>query len=145
MGATRVVDVSAENLQDVQREIGMKEGFDVGLEMSGIPGAHDMIDNNVPWRAHRPAWDHAEKAAVDWNKGGLQHLTIRGIYGREMYETWYKMTAHPERARYHPGHHHRFPFTGQEAFRLMPFGQSGKVILDWEGGAPAEANSPSDD
>jgi threonine 3-dehydrogenase len=140
MGATRVVDVSAENLQDVQREIGMKEGFDVGLEMSGSPRAlNDMIDNMYHGGRIALLGIMPEKAAVDWNKVVFNMLTIRGIYGREMYETWYKMTALIQSGLdITPVITHRFPFTEfQEAFRLMRSGQSGKVILDWEGGAPA--------
>jgi threonine 3-dehydrogenase len=139
MGATRVVDVSTENLQDVQREIGMKEGFDVGLEMSGNPQAlNDMIDNMYHGGRIALLGIMPEKAAVDWNKVVFNMLTIRGIYGREMYETWYKMTALIQSGLdITPVITHRFPFVEfQEAFRLMRSGQSGKVILDWEAAAP---------
>ena len=137
MGATRVVDVSRENLHDVQREIGMKEGFDVGLEMSGSPRAlNDMIDNMYHGGRIALLGIMPEKAAIDWNKVVFNMLTIRGIYGREMYETWYKMTALIQSGLdITPVITHRFPFTGfQEGFRLMRSGQSGKIILDWEGG-----------
>ena len=138
MGATRVVDVSRENLHDVQRDIGMKEGFDVGLEMSGNPRAlNDMIDNMYHGGRIALLGIMPEKAAVDWNKVVFSMLTIRGIYGREMYETWYKMTALIQSGLdITPVITHRFPFTEfQEAFRLMRSGQSGKIILDWEGNA----------
>ena len=137
MGATRVVDVSRENLHDVQREIGMKEGFDVGLEMSGSPRAlNDMIDNMYHGGRIALLGIMPEKAAIDWNKVVFNMLTIRGIYGREMYETWYKMTALIQSGLdITPVITHRFPFTEfQEGFRLMRSGQSGKIILDWEGG-----------
>jgi threonine 3-dehydrogenase len=140
MGATRVVDVSRENLHDVQDEIGMKEGFDVGLEMSGSPRAlNDMIDNMYHGGRIALLGIMPEKAAVDWNKVVFNMLTIRGIYGREMFETWYKMTALIQSGLdITPVITHRFPFTGfQEAFGLMRSGQSGKVILNWEGGVPA--------
>ncbi len=135
MGATRVVDVSRENLHDVQREIGMKEGFDVGLEMSGNPAALDgMIDNMYHGGRIALLGIMPGKAAVDWNKVVFNMLTIRGIYGREMYETWYKMTALIQSGLdITPVITHRFPFTAfEEAFRLMRSGQSGKIVLDWE-------------
>jgi threonine 3-dehydrogenase len=136
MGATRVVDVSRENLHEVQREIGMKEGFDVGLEMSGNPKAlNDMIDNMYHGGRIALLGIMTEKAAIDWNKVVFNMLTIRGIYGREMYETWYKMTALIQGGLdITPVITHRFPFTEfQEAFRLMRSGQSGKIILNWDG------------
>ncbi|MDD2762591.1 MAG: L-threonine 3-dehydrogenase [Opitutaceae bacterium] len=136
MGATRVVDVSREDLHAVQREIGMKEGFDVGLEMSGSPKAlNDMIDNMYHGGRIALLGIIPEKAAVDWNKVVFNMLTIRGIYGREMYETWYKMTALIQGGLdITPVITHRFSFTAfEEAFRLMRTGQSGKIILDWEG------------
>jgi threonine 3-dehydrogenase len=136
MGATRVVDVSRESLRDVQRELGMKEGFDVGLEMSGNPSAlNDMIDNMFHGGRIALLGIMPEKAAIDWNKVVFNMLTIRGIYGREMYETWYKMTALIQSGLdITPVITHRFPCAEfQEAFRLMRSGQSGKIILDWEG------------
>jgi threonine 3-dehydrogenase len=137
MGATRVVDVSRENLHDVQHEIGMKEGFDVGLEMSGNPLAlNDMIDNMYHGGRIALLGIMPEKAAIDWNKVVFNMLTIRGIYGREMYETWYKMTALIQSGLdITPVITHCFPFSEyQEGFQLMRSGQSGKIILDWEGG-----------
>jgi threonine 3-dehydrogenase len=136
MGATRVVDVSRENLHEVQREIGMKEGFDVGLEMSGSPKAlNDMIDNMYHGGRIALLGIMPEKAAIDWNKVVFNMLTIRGIYGREMYETWYKMTALIQGGLdITPVITHRFPFFDfQEGFRLMRSGQSGKIILNWDG------------
>jgi threonine 3-dehydrogenase len=135
MGATRVVDVSREKLPEVQKEIGMTEGFDVGLEMSGNPRAlNDMIDNMAHGGRIALLGIMPEKAAVDWNKVVFNMLTIRGVYGREMYETWYKMTALIESGLdISPVITHRFPFTEFErGFELMRAGKCGKVILDWE-------------
>jgi threonine 3-dehydrogenase len=135
MGATRTVDVSREPLAAVQKEIGMKEGFDVGLEMSGNPRAlNDMIDNMAHGGRIALLGIMPDKAAVDWNKVVFNMLTIRGIYGREMYETWYKMTALIQAGLdIAPVITHRFPFTEfQEAFDLMRSGKSGKIVLDWE-------------
>jgi len=135
MGATRTVDVSKENLPDVQREIGMKEGFDVGLEMSGNPAAlNTMIDNMAHGGRIALLGIMPGAAAVDWNKVVFNMLTIRGIYGREMYETWYKMTSLIQRGLdISPVITHRFPYAEfQTAFDLMRSGRSGKIILNWD-------------
>lgn len=134
MGATRVVDVTKEKLPDVQHEIGMKEGFDVGLEMSGNPEAlNDMIDNMAHGGRIALLGIMPEKAAIDWNKVVFNMLTIRGVYGREMYETWYKMQSLIQRGLdITPVITHRFPYTRfQEGFDLMRSGKSGKIILEW--------------
>ena len=135
MGATRTVDVSKENLPNVQREIGMKEGFDVGLEMSGNPVAlNTMIDNMAHGGRIALLGIMPGAAAVDWNKVVFNMLTIRGIYGREMYETWYKMTSLIQRGLdISPVITHRFHYTEfQTAFDLMRSGRSGKIILNWD-------------
>jgi threonine 3-dehydrogenase len=135
MGATRTVDVSKENLRDVQRAIGMKEGFDVGLEMSGNPRAlNDMIDNMAHGGRIALLGIMPGAAAVDWNKVVFNMLTIKGIYGREMYETWYKMTALIQSGLdISPVITHRFPYTEfQAAFDLMRSGKSGKIVLNWD-------------
>jgi threonine 3-dehydrogenase len=135
MGATRVVDVSREKLSDVQKNVGMKEGFDVGLEMSGSPRAlNDMIDNMAHGGRIALLGIMPDKAAVDWNKVVFNMLTIRGIYGREMYETWYKMTALIQSGLdISPVITHRFHYTEfQHAFDLMRSGKSGKIILNWD-------------
>jgi threonine 3-dehydrogenase len=135
MGATRTVDVSKENLADVQREIGMKEGFDVGLEMSGNPVAlNTMIDNMAHGGRIALLGIMPGAAAVDWNKVVFNMLTIRGIYGREMYETWYKMTSLIQRGLdISPVITHRFHYTDfQKGFDLMRSGRSGKIILNWD-------------
>ena len=134
MGATRTVDVSKEKLPDVQKEIGMKEGFDIGLEMSGNPRAlNDMIDNMAHGGRIALLGIMPGAAAVDWNKVVFNMLTIRGIYGREMYETWYKMTSMIQSGLdISPVITHRFPFTEfQQGFDLMRSGKSGKIVLTW--------------
>jgi threonine 3-dehydrogenase len=135
MGATRVVNVANESLRDVQREIGMSEGFDVGMEMSGSPRAlNDMIDNMAHGGRIALLGIMPDKAAIDWNKVVFSMLTIRGVYGREMYDTWYKMTALIEGGLdITPVITHRFHFTEFEhGFDLMRAGKCGKIILDWE-------------
>ena len=135
MGATRVVDVSRERLPDVQAELGMKEGFDVGLEMSGNPRAlNDMIDNMAHGGRIALLGIMPASAAVDWNKVVFNMLTIRGIYGREMYDTWYKMTAMIQSGLdISPVITHRLPFTEfQQGFDLMRSGKSGKIVLNWD-------------
>ncbi len=94
MGVTRAVDVSQEDLADVQKELGMEEGFDVGLEMSGNASAlRDMIANMSHGGKIAMLGIPPEEFAIDWNQVVFNMLTIKGIYGREMYETWYKMTV----------------------------------------------------
>ncbi|MEX2043873.1 MAG: L-threonine 3-dehydrogenase [Opitutus sp.] len=135
LGATRVVDISRESLPAVQRELGMKEGFDVGLEMSGNPGAlADMIDNMFHGGRIALLGIMPGKAAIDWNKVVFNMLTIRGVYGREMYETWYKMTALIQSGLdISPVITHRMPFTDfEQAFELMRSGRSGKIVLSWD-------------
>ena len=135
MGATRTIDVTKEKLQDVQDAIGMKEGFDVGLEMSGNPRAlNDMIDNMAHGGRIALLGIMPGTAAVDWNKVVFNMLTIRGIYGREMYETWYKMTALIQGGLdITPVITHRFPYTEfQQGFDLMRSGKSGKIVLNWD-------------
>jgi threonine 3-dehydrogenase len=135
MGATRTVDVSKENLPDVQRALGMKEGFDIGLEMSGNPRAlNDMIDNMSHGGRIALLGIMPGAAAVDWNKVVFNMLTIKGIYGREMYETWYKMTALIQSGLdISPVITHRFPYTEfQQGFDLMRSGKSGKIVLSWD-------------
>jgi len=134
MGATRTVDVSHENLHDVQHELGMKEGFDVGLEMSGSPAAlATMIDNMTHGGRIALLGIMTDQAAIDWHKVVFNMLTIRGIYGREMYETWYKMTALIQSGLdITPIITHRFPFTEfDQGFELMRSGRSGKIVLNW--------------
>ena len=134
MGATRVVDVRSERLEDVQQELGMKEGFDVGLEMSGNAQAfRDMLRNMGHGGRIAMLGIPAEEVAIDWNTVVFNMLTIKGIYGREMYETWYKMTVLIQGGLdLSPVVTHRFHYTEfEQAFAVMRSGQSGKVILNW--------------
>jgi threonine 3-dehydrogenase len=134
VGVTRAVNVSKEKLSDVVDELGMMEGFDVGLEMSGNPKAlNDMIDvmfhgGNIALLGILPS-----SAAIDWEKVVFNGLTIRGIYGRKMFETWYKMQVMVQSGLdVTPVITHRFDYTDyEEAFELMKSGNSGKIILNW--------------
>lgn len=134
MGASRVVNVSRESLRDVVDSLHMTEGFDVGLEMSGVPSAfRSMLD----------AMNHGGKIAmlgippddmaVDWSKIIFKGLEVKGIYGREMFETWYKMASLIQSGLdLSPMITHRFKVDDFEAgFETMRSGQSGKVLLDW--------------
>jgi threonine 3-dehydrogenase len=134
MGATRVVDVRNEKLEDVQQELGMVEGFDVGLEMSGSPDAfRSMLANMCHGGKIAMLGIPSEDISIDWNTVVFNMLTIKGIYGREMYETWYKMTVMIQGGLdITPVITHRFHYTEfQQGFDAMLSGQSGKVILDW--------------
>ncbi len=134
MGATVAVDVRSRRIADVQKALGMKEGFDVGLEMSGAPEAlREMLANmchggKIALLGILPA-----DTAIDWDQVVFNGLTIKGIYGREMYETWYKMTAMIQSGLdITPVITHRFHYTEYEkGFAAMRSGQSGKVVLDW--------------
>ena len=136
MGATVAVNVQEQALADVQAQLGMKEGFDVGLEMSGNGRAFkDMIANMCHGGkiALLGIGIHGEAGAIDWDAVVFNGLTIKGIYGREMYETWYKMTAMIQSGLdISPVITHRFDFREYEkAFALMRSGESGKIVLDW--------------
>ncbi len=134
MGADVAVNVQRESLSDVQRRLGMKEGFDVGLEMSGNPAAfRTMIEQMCHGGKIAMLGIPSEPMPIDWNKVIFNMLTIQGIYGREMYETWYKMTVMLEGGLdIRPVITHRFHFTKfEKGFEVMTTGQSGKVILNW--------------
>jgi threonine 3-dehydrogenase len=134
MGATVTLNVQRGSLRDVQKELGMKEGFDVGLEMSGNPSAfRDMIDHMAHGGKIAMLGIPSEPIAIDWNKVVFNMLTLKGIYGREMYETWYKMTVMLESGLdIKPVITHRFHFSEfEQGFAAMLGGQAGKVILDW--------------
>ena len=134
MGATRAVNVAQQQLADVVRELGMKEGFDVGLEMSGNPQAfRTLIDSMVNGGKVALLGIPPKDTAIDWNKVIFKGLFIKGIYGREMFETWYKMIAMLESGLdVSPVLTHRLPIAKfQEGFDAMRSGRSGKVVLDW--------------
>jgi threonine 3-dehydrogenase len=135
MGATLTVDPRQRELQDVQQEVGMTEGFDVGLEMSGSPEAlASMIANMAHGGRIAVLGLPSREVALDWNHIITNMLTIRGVYGREMYETWYQMTVMVQSGLdIAPVITHRFPFRKHEqAFAVARSGQAGKVILNWE-------------
>ena len=134
MGATLAVNVKHTSLRDVQKKLGMKEGFDVGLEMSGNPAAfRDMIDNMCHGGKIAILGIPPKEIAIDWNKVIFNMLTLKGIYGREMYETWYKMTVMLESGlNIKPVITHTFHYSEfEKGFEAMNSGQSGKVILRW--------------
>jgi len=134
MGAHRTVNIAKEKLADVMPELNMVEGFDVGLEMSGVPAAfRDMLDvmnhgGKVAMLGIPPA-----ETAIDWTKVIFKGLTIKGIYGREMFETWYKMIALIQGGLdLTPMITHRFDVADYlEGFKTMGSGKSGKVVLSW--------------
>ncbi len=134
LGADVTVNVSQKTIPDVQRELGMQEGFDVGLEMSGSPAAfRDMIDNMCHGGKIAMLGIPSGEMNIDWNKVVFNMLTIKGIYGREMYETWYKMSVMIQSGLdISPVITHRFLYTEYEqGFAAMNKGTSGKVVLDW--------------
>ena len=134
MGVTRAVNVANESLADVQKELGMDEGFDVGLEMSGNPDAfNEMLANMCHGGKIAMLGIPEKEMPIDWNTVVFNMLTIKGIYGREMYETWYKMTVMLEGGLdIAPVITHRFKFTDfQQGFETALSGESGKVILEW--------------
>lgn len=133
-GATRVVRADKEDLRHVMKELGMTEGFDVGLEMSGAPAAlRSMLDvMNHGGRVALLGIPPGE-VAIDWNKVIFKGLTLKGIYGREMFETWYKMAAMLSSGLdVTPVLTHRFHADEfEQGFDAMGSGHSGKVVLDW--------------
>lgn len=134
MGATCTVDVRHENLKDVQKDLGMAEGFDVGLEMSGSAAAfNDMLANMCHGGKIAMLGIQDKETAIDWNTVVFNMLTIKGIYGREMYETWYKMSVMIDSGLdISPVITHRYHYTDyQQGFDAMLSGESGKVILSW--------------
>jgi threonine 3-dehydrogenase len=134
LGATRTVNVAREDLKDVMRELGMTEGFDVGLEMSGVPSAFASLIEQM---------NHGGKVAmlgilpdgvgINWSQVIFKGLEIKGIYGRQMFETWYKMVAMLQSGLdLSPVLTHHFPVADyREGFEAMLSGHSGKVVLDW--------------
>jgi threonine 3-dehydrogenase len=134
MGATIALNVRDGKLSQAQEQLGMSEGFDVGLEMSGNPAAFgDMIDNMCHGGKIAMLGIPSAPMPVAWNKVVFNMLTIKGIYGREMYETWYKMTVMLQTGLdIKPVITHRFHYTEfEKGFQVMTSGKSGKVILDW--------------
>jgi threonine 3-dehydrogenase len=134
LGATHTVDVRTENLADVQRQLGMSEGFDVGLEMSGNPaGFRDLLANMCHGGKIAILGIPAEEMAIDWRQVVFNMLTLKGIYGREMYETWYKMSSMIDSGLdISAVITHRLGYEDfQQGFDAMNSGQASKVILNW--------------
>ena len=134
LGATHTVDVRTENLADVQRQLGMSEGFDVGLEMSGNPaGFKDLLANMCHGGKVAMLGIPSEEMAIDWRQVIFNMLTLKGIYGREMYETWYKMSSMIDSGLDISGViTHRLGYEDfQQGFDAMNSGQASKVILNW--------------
>jgi threonine 3-dehydrogenase len=136
LGATRALNVAKDgDLRGVQKELGMSEGFDVGLEMSGNSAAFaSMIDNMAHGGKIAILGIPPGDMSIDWNKVIFNMLTLKGIYGREMYETWYKMTVMLQSGLdIKPVITHRYHYTEfEKGFEVMKNGMSGKVILDWK-------------
>lgn len=134
MGVTVALDVREGSLAETQSKLGMTEGFDVGLEMSGNPAAmHDMLANMSHGAKIAMLGLPDEPFAIDWKTVIFDQLTIGGVYGREMYETWYMMTVMLQSGLdISPVITHRFPAERfEEAFDAIRTGETGKVILSW--------------
>lgn len=134
LGATRAINPQDTPLELVQKELGMSEGFDVGLEMSGSAQAFEsMLENMAHGGRIALLGILPNRAGVDWDHVIFKGLHLKGIYGREMYETWYKMTAMLKSGlNVQPVLTHRFPISDYEqAFEIMRSGQCGKIVMDW--------------
>lgn len=134
MGATRVVNVARESLDDTMHELAMQEGFDIGLEMSGNPMAlREMLRTMHHGGSVAMLGIPAQETAIDWTEVIFKGITIKGIYGREMFETWYKMSSLLQSGLdITPVITHHFGINDYlEGFEIMGSGKSGKVILDW--------------
>ena len=130
------VDVGHEDLGDVMARLGMKEGFDIGLEMSGAPAAFDQMVDHIVMGGHIALLGIPSRPApVDWTKIVFKLLTIKGIYGRQMFETWHKMIAMLQSGLdVRKVITHRLPASDfARGFEIMRSGQSGKIVLDWTG------------
>jgi len=135
MGVTLAVNPKEKALKDVQKELGMVEGFDVGMEMSGNAQAfRDMLANMAHGGRIAMLGIPDKEMAIDWNTVIFSMLTIKGIYGREMYETWYKMNVMLESGLdIKPVITHHFSWREfQKGFEVMMTGNSGRVVLDWQ-------------
>jgi len=135
MGATMALNVTSGSLDQTMQDLGMEEGFDVGMEMSGNPSAfRDMLRTMHHGGKIALLGIPPDETSIDWNQVIFKGLTIKGIYGREMFETWYKMSSMLQSGlNIEPLITHRFPLADyQKAFELMESGQSGKIILSWD-------------
>lgn len=135
MGATVALNVTSDSLDQTMTDLGMEEGFDVGMEMSGNPSAfRDMLRTMHHGGKIALLGIPPGEIAIDWNQVIFKGLEIKGVYGREMFETWYKMSSMLQSGlNIEPIITHRFPLAEYEqAFALMESGQSGKIILNWD-------------
>jgi threonine 3-dehydrogenase len=135
MGATLAVNVTRDSLDSAMKQLGMKEGFDVGLEMSGNASAlRDMLRTMHHGGSIAMLGIPPNEVSIDWNEVILKGLTIKGIYGRQMFETWYKMAALLQSGlNVRPVITHRVSYTDyQHAFDIMGKGESGKVVMEWD-------------
>jgi threonine 3-dehydrogenase len=135
MGADRAVNVTRDSIENAVQELGIKEGFDVGLEMSGNPHAFKDLIQAMNHGGHVAILGIPPQATnIDWNQVIFKGLTLKGIYGREMFETWYKMASLIQSGlNVAPVITHHFPVADyQQAFDVMRQGDAAKVILDWE-------------
>lgn len=135
MGATRAINIKEKSIEQTVHELGMKEGFDVGLEMSGMASAFQaMIANMCHGGKIAVLGIQQPNTVVDWDNIVFNGLTIKGIYGREMFETWYKMAAMIQSGLdISPVITHHLHYTDYEkAFGIMSSGKAGKIVLDWE-------------
>jgi threonine 3-dehydrogenase len=136
MGATAAINVQRESLEQTMKDLRMQEGFDVGLEMSGNAAAfRDMLRTMHHGGSIAILGIPPEDTAIDWNQVIFKGLTLKGIYGREMFETWYKMASLLQSGlKLEPVITHHLPVQEyREAFSIMGSGHSGKVIMDWSG------------
>jgi len=133
MGASLALDVRSQSVEDAQKHLGMKEGFDVGLEMSGNPDAFRSMLANMCHGGKIALLGILPRTDIDWDLIVFNGLTLKGIYGREMYETWYKMTMMIRTGLdITPLITHRFPYTEfEQAFAVARSANSGKIILTW--------------
>jgi len=134
VGVTKAVDVRKTRLDQVQQELGMKEGFDVGFEMSGVPSAlREMIDNMAHGGRIAMLGLSDHEFPIDWTQVVFKMLTVKGVYGRQIFETWYQMSVFVQSGLdISPVITHRFPYREyEEAFAVAHSGQCGKVVLDW--------------
>jgi threonine 3-dehydrogenase len=137
MGATLAINVTRDSLDSAMQQLGMREGFDVGLEMSGNASAlRDMLRTMHHGGSIAMLGIPSTEVAIDWNEVILKGLTLKGIYGRQMFETWYKMAALLQSGlNVRPVITHRVPYTDyQHAFDIMGKGESGKIVMNWSDG-----------
>jgi threonine 3-dehydrogenase len=135
VGVDLALNVKETTIDAAQKQLGMREGFDVGLEMSGNPQAfRDMIHNMAHGGRIAMLGIPSQEMSINWREVIFNMLTIKGIYGREMYETWYKMTVLLQSGLdLNPVITHRFSYKDfEQGFQVMRSGNSGKVILNWE-------------